>query len=179
MRSTLVLVAMVLLVAVTAFAKEEAMAPTPSPDALRTVAAFSGTWVYDSTFTEQGKEPAKFPLTVNCKKVVDGQGSYCEGNATMPTGPWSGSFLISWDPFTKKIHFYSLTSDGERHLHVCQWKSKTDLACDTLKAGLGETPVSEDLTFMFNEDASTFASTYTFEDGSKATFVGKGARTKK
>jgi hypothetical protein len=144
--------------------------PAPPPELAKTVAAFSGKTVYDSTITMPGAKPVKAKLTFDCKKTALGKGLVCGLSGTIPgVGPYEGAFLIGYDTFSKAVHFMAITSDEEVHDHVCHWKGD-ELPCDPLKGGMGGQPITEQLSFSFANKQRAFSSTITFADGGKAVF---------
>ena len=147
-------------------------APPPPPELAKTVAAFNGKSVYESTIVMPGGKPMKAKLTFDCKKVALGKGVSCLMTGNIPgVGPYEGAFIIGYDTHGKNVHFMAITSDEEVHDHVCHWKGD-ELPCDPLKGGMGGQAVVEELAFSFAGSRRAFKSTITFADGGKATFEG-------
>jgi hypothetical protein len=153
-------------------------APPPPPELKKTVDAFAGKWVYDTTVTMPGGKPVKTKLTVDCKKTALGKATTCRWSGNIPgDGPFEGTAVVGYDTFGKAVHFMGIFSDEEVHDHKCTWKGNT-LGCELLKGGMGGGPITEDLSFTFDGNASSFNSVCTFADGGKATFEGKATRSK-
>lgn len=154
-------------------------APPPPPELKKTVDAFAGKWVYDTTVTMPGGKPIKTKLSVDCRKTALGKATTCHWIGNIPgEGPLEGSAVVGYDTFGKAVHFMGIFSDEEIHDHKCIWKGDTTLACEQLKAGLGGGPVTEDLTFIFEGNTSSFHSVLTFADGKIGGFDGKATRSK-
>jgi hypothetical protein len=148
----------------------------PPPELAKTVAAFNGKTVYDSTITLPGGKPVKAKLTIDCKKTALGKGVACQLSGNIPgIGPYEGAILVGYDTHGKAVHFMAITSDEEVHDHVCHWKGD-ELPCAPLKGGMGGQPVVEELSFSFVGKQRAFSSTITFADGGKATFEAMAKR---
>jgi hypothetical protein len=150
----------------------------PPPEIKAVVDAFKGNWTYDATITATGADkPAKFKITFNCKSVAGGAAVACDGKAKTPQGPWNASFLIAYDPYSKSVHFDSVTNNYEVNNRVCQWKG-TDLECAPIKSGTGPTgdEVTEETKIHFDKRTSTFTSTTKSKSGSTIVFEGKGKK---
>ena len=156
--------------------------PAPPPEVKATVDAFKGTWTYDSTITATGmpgmEKPVKFKMTMACKSIAGGNAVGCDGKAKTPMGPWEGSFMIGYDPYSKAVHFIGVTNEFEVHDHVCQWKGTADLACTPLKAGMGPggDEITEDLSMHFEKNTMNFNSVTHGKGGTTMTFEGKGKK---
>src|SRR5262245_54154316 len=107
--------------------------PAPPPEIKTTVDAFKGTWTFDSTLSGTGMpgmdKPFKFKMAFPCKPIAAGNGVECTGSAKLPIGPFEGTFLIGYDPYSKAVHFMAITNGFEIHDHVCKWSGTTDLQC--------------------------------------------------
>ena len=179
--------------------KAPAPTPTPTPPAgpvkpavvtapaevAQTVGAFKGNWSFDATLNAPGMpKPATFKMTFNCKPIALGNAVSCESKAKTPMGPYEGTFLIGYDPFSKAVHFISVTSELEIHDHVCQWDQgmagKFGLGCTPLKAGTGADgkEITEDLMIAFHNDGkeTEFTSTSHLKSGGDIVFSGKGKK---
>lgn len=147
----------------------------------KTVDAFKGSTPFSCELTAPGMDkPSKFRMAFDCKKTALGRGVQCAGSAPKTSmGPWQGHFMVAYDEGAKAVHFMALTSDGEVHDHVCQWKGDT-LACDPLRYAVpGGGLATEDLTMAWSGRKVTFASTTSMPDGSKLVFNGTGMRSAK
>ncbi len=162
--------------------KPAAAPPAPPPEVKQTVEAFKGTWTYDSTITPTNvpgmDKPVKFKMTMACKAAAGGNIAQCDGKAKTPMGPWEGTFVVAYDPYSKAVHFFGFTSDFEVHDHVCQWKGTTDLTCTPLKAGSGPTgeEITEDVSMHWDKGSMTFTSTTHGKGGMTMVFEGKGKK---
>ncbi len=146
--------------------------PPPPPELARTVTAFLGKTVYDSTITMPGGQPMKTRFVFDCKKTALGKAVTCLFTGNIPgVGPYEGSFLVGYDTYGKAVHFMAMTSDEEVHDHKCTW-SGDNLSCELLKGGTGGQAASEDLSFSFAGRTRSFKSTITFGDGGKCYFEG-------
>jgi hypothetical protein len=153
-------------------------APPPPPELKKTVDAFAGKWVYDTTVTMPGGKPVKAKLSMDCRKTALGKGVSCLWSGDIPgDGPFEGTAVVGYDTFGKSVHFMGIFSDEEVHDHKCAWKGN-ELACETLKGGMGGGPVTEDMSFAFDGNKSSFKSVCSFPDGGKATFEATGKRVK-
>jgi hypothetical protein len=162
-------------------AKVEPPKPPPPPAEVKTtVDAFKGNWKFDATLQAPGMDkPAAFKMTFNCKAAAGNTAALCESKAKTPMGPFDGTFIAVYDPFSKAMHFFGITNQHEVHDHVCAWKGTTEVTCNPYKGGMGPggDPITEDLSMKW-ADAKTlsFTSVSTMKDGSKITFEGKGKR---
>ena len=150
----------------------------PPHEVKATVDAFKGNWSFDSTLTAPGMDkPASFKMTFNCKSAAGGTAVACTSTAKTPMGPFEGSFLVAYDPYSKAAHFIGVTSMFEVHDHSCQWKG-TDLACTPLKAGTGPggDEITEDLSMHFDKGTCVFTSTSHLKGGGTMVFEGKGKK---
>jgi hypothetical protein len=156
--------------------KEAVVAPPAEVKA--TVDAFKGNWNFDATLTAPGADkPAKFKMTFNCKAIAGGNAVACDSKAKTPMGPFDGTFLVAYDPYSKAAHFIGVTSMFEVHDHVCQWKG-ADLNCTPLKGGSGPggDEITEDLTMHLEKNAASFTSTSHMKGGATMVFEGKGKK---
>jgi hypothetical protein len=153
--------------------------PPPAPEVKKTVDAFVGTTPFACELTAPDMEkPAKFKMSFDCKKTALGRAVQCAANAPKtPMGPWQGHFMVAYDEGAKAVHFMSVTSEGEVHDHVCQWKDDKTMTCDPLKYVVpGGGAATEDLDMGWDGKKVTFSSTTAMPDGSKLLFSGKGMR---
>src|SRR5262249_1560911 len=161
-----------------ATARAAETAPPPPPELRKTVDAFVGKWVYDSTVTMPNGKAVKTKLTVDCRKTALGKGAACHWSGNIPgSGPFEGTAVVGYDTWGKNVRFMGVFSDEEVHDHTCMWQGST-LNCGSLKAGMAGGPITEDLSLMFEGNASSFNSVLTLADGGKVTFEGKATRSK-
>ena len=170
----------------------KAAAPVPPPAPAKppaevgmTVANFKGNWTFDASLTAPGMaKPATFKMTFNCKPIALGTGVSCDAKAKTPMGPYEGTFLIAYDPFSKAVHFIAVTSGYEVHDHVCQWDQgmagKFGLGCTPFKGGSGPDgqAITEDLLIAFHKEGkeAEFTSTSHLKAGGDILFTGLGKR---
>jgi hypothetical protein len=155
--------------------------PAPPADVKTTVDMFKGNWSFDSTINATGvpgmDKPVKFKMAFPCKTVADGNAVECTASAKTAMGPFDGTFLVAYDPYSKAVHFISVTNMFEVHDHVCQWKGG-DLSCTPLKAGMGAggDEITEDITMHFDKNTCDFTSVSHMKGGATMTFAGKGKK---
>ena len=153
--------------------------PPPAPEVKKTVDAFVGNWKVDAAVTPPGAPaPVKFKAKIACKKAALGKAVTCTLTGKVPQmGAFEANVMVAWDPYSKSVHFMSITSDDEVHDHKCTWKDDKTLACDPLKGGSMGQAITEELSFTW-DGAKTMShhSTTTFGDGSKVVFEGTGKR---
>ena len=156
-----------------------ATAAAPAPEIKKTVDAFAGRWVMDTTVTAPGSPPQKAPLKVDCRPTANGKAVTCDMSGNIPgSGPMEAAFIVGFDTFGKRVHFMAMTSDEEVHDHVCQWTNASTLACDPLKGGLMGDSVTEDLVITSEGQKLAFKSMMTLKDGSRIGFDAVGRRKK-
>jgi len=150
----------------------------PAPELKKTVDAFAGKWLYDTTITMPGGKAVKAKLSMDCRKTALGKAVSCLWSGNIPgDGPFEGTAVVGYDTFGKSVHFMGVFSDEEVHDHKCAWKGN-DLQCELLKGGMGGGPVTEDFSLKFEGNRSSFLSICTFGDGTKTTFEASGKRVK-
>jgi carbon monoxide dehydrogenase subunit G len=151
----------------------------PAPELKRTVAAFAGKWIMDTTITAPGGPPQKTQLTTTCRETAGGKAVSCDMVGKVPgAGPMEAAFIVGFDTFGKRVHFMAITSDEEVHDHVCRWTDATTLACDPLKGGLMGDAITEDLVVTSGPQRLSFKSTMTLKDGGRVLFEAAGRRKK-
>jgi carbon monoxide dehydrogenase subunit G len=149
------------------------------PEIKKTVDAFAGQWIMDTTITAPGSAPQKAPLKVTCRQTAGGKAVTCDMIGNIPgSGPMEAAFIVGFDTFGKRVHFMAITSDEEVHDHVCRWTDASTLACDPLKGGLMGESVTEDFVITSEAQKLSFKSTMALKDGSKIVFEAVGRRKK-
>lgn len=155
----------------------------PPAEVAETVRNFQGNWTFDASLKAPGMSQAStFKMTFNCKPIAGGNAVSCESRAKTPAGPFEGTFLIGYDPFSKAVHFIGVTSQFEIHDHVCHWNQgvagKFGLGCTPLKAGTGADgkELIEELSIGFHKDGKEveFTSTSHLTGGGEIVFSGRG-----
>jgi hypothetical protein len=145
--------------------------PAPSPEGKKVVDAFEGRWTLDGTIVMPGDRPKGAVLKMDCRKTAKGRAVACTFS-----GPFEGSALIAYDPYSKAVHFMAVTSDDEVHDHKCHWEGDQKLACDPLKGGMAGMAITEDLEFSAGPKKLGLKAVTTMPDGNKAScqFMSKG-----
>jgi hypothetical protein len=160
-------------------AKKEAAPPPPPPEVKKTTDAFVGKWNLDSTIMMPGlKEPAKFKMVWDCKKIALGNGAECSSDVKLPSplGPFAISCLLGANPEDKAVHMMCITSMGEVHDHKGAWKDDKTIEFEPLKYTDHGKPATETVTFTMSDPKSmVFKSTTKTPDGDMA-FEGTGKR---
>lgn len=158
----------------------KAAMPAPPAEVKATVDAFKGNWKFDISLMAPGMEKAfTGKMTFNCKAIAAGNGVSCDSKAKTPMGPFEGTFVIAYDPYSKAVHFIGITSQFEVHDHVCKWTTPADLNCNAYKGGMGPggDEISEDLSMKWDKGTVAFTSTSTMKvGGGKVVFEGKGKK---
>jgi hypothetical protein len=73
-------------------------APPPPPELKKTVDAFVGKWVYETTVTMPGGKPVKTKLSVDCRKTALGKAVSCLWSGNIPgDGPFEGTAVLGFD----------------------------------------------------------------------------------
>jgi hypothetical protein len=138
--------------------------PAPSPEVKKTVDAFEGRRTLEGTIVMPGEGPKAATMKMDCRKTAKGKAVACTFS-----GPFDGSALVAYDPYSKAVHFMAVTSDDEVHDHACQWQADQKLVCAPLKAGMSGMAITEDLEFFGAGKTLGFKAVMTMPDGRKAT----------
>lgn len=98
-----------------------------TPEAVKNLMKFLGDWQAKATLTMEGKTYT-VDYRVSCKKTSDGSGLYADEILTSPDlGTIKGANLAGYDPFDKKVKWFSVDNMGTTHEHVGDWKSPDHL----------------------------------------------------
>jgi hypothetical protein len=82
-----------------------------------------GTWHSDFNSTMDGKATV-VDYTVTFSSIASGNGIYMEERATSPEmGTYTCGNLIGYDPYGKRLHWFSVDNMGSTHDHSVVWKS--------------------------------------------------------
>ena len=85
---------------------------------------FVGKWTANVVMTDDKKQAATFVAHMDYSSVADGTGVYGTESVDDPKlGKMRASFLMGYDPYEKKMHFYAVVNMGVCHDHDCIWKS--------------------------------------------------------
>ena len=157
---------------------EGTAAQGPTAEQRRVVEAFAGQWLYHSTITMPDGKPVRAELPMTCASTAGGKANVCTLAGEIPgAGPMEATVLVGVDRLDNKVHFMAMTSDDELHDHVCSWQDAKSLACDPLQGGLGGQAITEELSFTFDADQSSFKSVVKFADGKQMVFEAVGGRS--
>jgi hypothetical protein len=98
-----------------------------TPEAVKNLMKFLGDWQAKATLTMEGKTYT-VDYMVSCKKTADGSGLYADEWFTSPElGTMKGANLAGYDPFDKKVKWFSVDNMGTTHEHVGEWESPDHL----------------------------------------------------
>jgi hypothetical protein len=93
------------------------------PASLKGLMAFVGKWKSDATMSMDGKS-YKVVYYIDFKKVAGGNGLYAtEWFDSKELGSLKGSDLVGYDPYDRKIHWYTVDNMGTTHEHLGDWQS--------------------------------------------------------
>lgn len=100
---------------------------TETPDEVKNLMKFLGNWEARATLTMEGKTYT-VDYMVSCTKTADGNGLYADEWFTSPDlGTMKGADLAGYDPFDKKVKWFSVDNMGTTHEHVGGWQSPDHL----------------------------------------------------
>jgi hypothetical protein len=98
-----------------------------TPDAIKNLMKFLGDWQSKAALTMEGKTH-DVDYMVSCTKTADGNGIFADEKVTIPEmGTLKGANLAGYDPYDKKIKWFSVDNMGTTHEHVGEWKSPDHL----------------------------------------------------
>lgn len=85
---------------------------------------FTGKWQADLSMTDENNKASKVRSVVTFNTIADGHGIYGTEVADDPVnGKLNASYMMGYDPYQKKIHFFAVDNQGVCHDHECYWKS--------------------------------------------------------
>lgn len=97
------------------------------PMAVQNLMKFVGDWEAKATLSMEGKT-YHVEYMVSCKKTSDGNGLYADEWFTNPDlGTLKGANLAGYDPYDKKIKWFSVDNMGTTHEHTGEWKTPDHL----------------------------------------------------
>jgi hypothetical protein len=135
-----------------------ASAEEPAPEAKKIVDAFVGRWLGTGTLSVPGAAPAKFEMTLDCRRAAQGRVATCVQSGTLPgEGPFEAILTIAVDDETHVVHFMGANSSGQADDHRCSWKSGRRLECEPLHRTQQGRPITVTLVAEFT-DAKTMSS---------------------
>jgi len=90
----------------------------------KTVDAFVGHWIISGRETApSAKAPAKFELTLNCRRTALGAAVTCGFASKLPdVGPIEAAAVIGYSPDEQVVRWMEISSTGEYHDHRGRWK---------------------------------------------------------
>ena len=151
----------------------------PPPEVAKTIEAFNGKWILETTMTPPGGKPVKFSEKIDCHKGAHGYSAICVDRFTAPgEGPTVYNYLVGYDVDTKIVHLFAVGSPGEVHDHRCNWTNDKVLECVPLEATLGGQPITETFAFTFDGNKLTMKGTTVTTDG-PISFEATGRRSSK
>ena len=151
----------------------------PPPEIAKTVDAFNGKWVLETTMTRPGGKRVKFEEKLDCRKGAQGHSAICIDRFTAPgEGPTEYNYLVGYDVDTKIVHLFAIGSPGEVHDHSCKWSSEKVLECVPLTAALNGQPITETFALTFDGNKLTMKRTTSTANGPIA-FEATGRRSGK
>ena len=157
-----------MLVALSGFSQEKG----PKTDkSITNFARCMGSWHANLNQTVN-KKVQVIDYTIVFSSIADGSGVYMEETAKSPEGTYLCSNLVGYDPYEKKLHWYSVDNMGTAHDHVAKWKSPDHfvLTHNSLRNGK---KYSEDVDMVFSGDKS-IAMKYTEKLDGKVTVKSEG-----
>ena len=150
---------------------------TAQPNDQAWLQKFVGKWTGTVVMTDDKKQSFKITSHMDFSPVADGNGVYGVESIDDPKlGKSRSSYLMGYDPFEKKLHFYAVDNHGICHDHDCTWKSPDHLYIEHNSTRDGKAfKEATDLTF---KDRNTIEYTETDFLGGNITGTYKGSFTK-
>jgi hypothetical protein len=94
------------------------------PDDQARLQMFVGKWVANVVMTNDKKQTFRIVSHMEYSSIADGDGVYgVETFDDTKLGKFRASYLLGYDPYEKKIHFYAIDNLGTCHDHDCSWKT--------------------------------------------------------
>lgn len=85
---------------------------------------FVGKWTGTVVITDDKKQSTTLTTFMEWTSIADGKGiSGVETLEDAKLGKMSFYYLMGYDPYEKKLHFYAVNSGDICHDHNCTWKS--------------------------------------------------------
>jgi|WetSurMetagenome_2_1015567.scaffolds.fasta_scaffold871407_1 hypothetical protein len=81
---------------------------------------YLGKWHSNVTFKSEGKTE-NMDYTIEYSSIADGHGVYMEETAKSPEGLYKCGNMAGYDPYAKKLHWYSVDNMGTAHDHAFSW----------------------------------------------------------
>jgi len=94
------------------------------PDEQAWLQKFAGNWTAKVVSTDAANKTTSLTSHMTFTPVADGTGLYATESADDPKmGKMRFSYLLGYDPYEKKVHFFAVGNWGICHDHDCTWKS--------------------------------------------------------
>ena len=112
---------------------------------------FVGRWeAPDAVLKAEGKE-YRFTYYTDFEQTAGGSGLLMHEWADVPgMGKFDGQNLIGFDPYSKKLYWYSVDNMGTTHDHICGWKSDNEMYMEHNSIRDGK-PFKEQGTAVFRD----------------------------
>jgi hypothetical protein len=112
---------------------------------------FIGRWeAPNAVLKSEGKE-YKFTYYTDFEQTAGGSGILMHEWADVPEmGKFDGQNLIGYDPYSKRLYWYSVDNMGTTHDHTCQWKSDNEMYMEHNSIRDGK-PFKEQGTAIFRD----------------------------
>jgi hypothetical protein len=127
MKKILKLISMIFILVLAGITSEAQEMKAETPDAVKNLMKFVGDWNSKVALTMEGKTQEADYMVI-CTKTADGNGLFADEMVTIPEmGTLKGANLAGYDPYDKKIKWFSVDNMGTTHEHVGEWKSPDHL----------------------------------------------------
>ena len=129
MKSMNIRLALIALMVITAGLISYAQEKKPAiPNDQAWLQKFVGKWSGNVVSTDDKKQSSTIAGNMEYTSVADGSGVYGTESVDDPKlGKLRASYLMGYDPYEKKLHFYAVNNVGVCHDHSCTWKSPDHL----------------------------------------------------
>jgi hypothetical protein len=98
-----------------------------TPDILKRVLTLEGRWEAKASLQMGGKSYS-FPSLMHFRRTAAGNGLYMDESATISDlGKLVGGNIIGYDPYDKKLHWFSVDNFGTTHDHIGELVDKDHL----------------------------------------------------
>jgi len=112
---------------------------------------FVGKWSGTAISTDDKNQSVKLLTHMSYSSVADGNGVYGVEYFDDPkAGKLRASYLMGYDPYDKKIHFYAVDNLGTCHDHDCTWKSPDTFYLENNSMREGKA-YKEEITIVFKD----------------------------
>lgn len=126
---------------------------------------FVGKWTANVETTDDKKQAFTIVAHLDFKSIGDGAGVYgIDSFDDAKLGKYKGSYLMGYDIYEKKLHFYAVTNMGVAHDHACTWKSADHFYAEFNGIRDGK-PFKEMIDLIFKDKNTLEFSEVDFLDG--------------